>query len=335
MNADVISLNSGGSENIIINPDQNIEGFFFCTPNTCASLGYDCGTWADGCGGTLDCSTCASGYTCTAGMCVADAVPPDSPGGGGPTTPTINLNVTPTEFNIKLAINTNVEKIIKVTNLGSTSTTINIRQQNLEDMIILKETSLSLASGESKNLNVVFVALNQTGIFTGKILIGNKQVLVTLNIKTKLLLFDSNIVVLNKGYKISQGDKLKTQVTLIPMGDDNRLDVTLNYEIKDYEGEIYLTQSETLLVEKQINFKRNFDTGGLPLGKYIIGLELIYPDGVAPSSAHFDVVAKIPIDFANLIFYLIIAILIIAILLVIFLIVKKRKKETSQEQNQK
>jgi hypothetical protein len=116
------------------------------------------------------------------------------------------------------------------------------------------------------------------------------------------------------------------------MGDDNRLDVTLNYEIKDYEGEIYLTQSETLLVEKQINFKRNFGTGGLPLGKYIVGLELVYPNGVAPSSAHFDVVAKIPIDFANLVFYLIIAILIITILLVILQIVKKSKKEKSQTQ---
>jgi len=333
VNADVISLNSGGSGNIIINPYKNIEGFFFCSPDTCAGLGYNCDSWSDNCGGTINCGTCASGYTCTAGICTAAPVSPG--GGGGTPTPTINVNVTPTEFNIKLAVNTNIEKTIKVTNLGSSSINIDIKQLNLDDLIILKETSLNLASKESKDLHVVFVAPSQPGIFTGRILIGNKQILVILNVKTKLLLFDSNIIVLNKDYKVPQGDKLKTQVTLIPLGDEDRLDVTLNYEIKDYEGEIYLTQSETVLAEKQINFKRDFGTGMLPLGKYIIGLELIYPNGVAPSSAHFDVVEKVPINFGILVFFLIAAILIVSILIIILLIVKKRRKKNSKEEVEK
>jgi len=325
VNADIISWNSGGDSQMCINSGGGIEGCFFCTPDTCASLGYDCDSWPDGCGGTLDCRTCGSGYTCTSGTCTAVEVPPSGNGGPG-VTPTININVTPTEFNIRLAVNTNVERTIKVTNLGTNQITVSISQYGLDNMVILGETSLTLATRESKDLNVVFVALSQPGIFTGKILVGNKQVLVTLNIKTKLLLFDSNIVVLNKDYKVPQGDKLKTQVTLIPLGDEDRLDVTLNYEIKDYEGNIYLTQSETVLVEKQINFKRSFGTGMLPLNQYIIGLELVYPNGVAPSSAHFDVVEKVPFSFANLVFYLIIAILIIAILLVIVLIIRRREK---------
>ena len=32
-----------------------------CTPTTCAKLGYMCGTWGDGCGGTLNCGTCPTG----------------------------------------------------------------------------------------------------------------------------------------------------------------------------------------------------------------------------------------------------------------------------------
>jgi len=333
VNADVISINSGGSPNIIINPDTYIEGFFSCVPDTCTSLGYECGrTWDDACGATLDCGSCASGNICnSARSCVAEEAPPGNGNGNGGAAPIVNINVTPTEFNIRLAINTNVERVIKVTNLGSSSINVSVRQQNLGDMVILKQTFLELAPGETKDLNVVFVALSQTGIFTGRILIGTKQVLVSLNIKTKLLLFDSNIIVLNKGYKVAQGDKLKTQITLIPLGDEERLDVTLNYEIKDYDGNVYLTQSETVLVEKQMNFKRNFDTGGLPLGKYIMGLQLVYPGGVAPSSAHFDVVERIPIDFGNLIFYLIIAILVAAILIVIVFIIKKRKQGISQE----
>jgi hypothetical protein len=39
-----------------------------CTPETCASLGYQCGSVSDGCGGTLNCGTCTQG-TCNAGVC--------------------------------------------------------------------------------------------------------------------------------------------------------------------------------------------------------------------------------------------------------------------------
>ncbi len=325
MSADVISLNSGGSDDIIINSGANIEGFFSCTPDTCVSLGYNCDSWSDGCGGTLDCSTCASGYTCTAGICVAEGVTPGNGGGA----PVADINVTPTEISLTMAIDTAVDRIIKITNLETSTLTVYIFQYGLDNMVILGETSLQLAPGETKNLNVRFVAPGEAGNYVGKIIIGNKQVLVSLNIKTKLLLFDSNIIVLNKDYKVAQGGKLRTQVTLIPMGDEDRLDVTLNYEIKDYDGNIYLTQSETLLVERQMNFKRDFGTGMLPLGQYIVGLELVYPNGVAPSSAHFDVVERVPIDFGNLVFYLIIAILAISILIVISLIIRKRKQEIS------
>ena len=62
------------------------------------------------------------------------------------------------------------------------------------------------------------------------------------------------------------------------------------------------------------NFKRNFDTGQLPLDKYIVGLELVYPGGVAPSSAHFEVVEKI-ILVGEIYLYLTTAILLILIII--------------------
>lgn len=332
VNSDILSINSGGSGEVVINPGSYIEGFFSCIPYTCSGLGYECGTWDDDCGGTLNCGTCASGYSCTSGVCVADTPPggDDPGGGGGAGVSTTNLLVSPMEFNINLAVNTNKEETISVTNLGTSTVNISIRQQNLGNMVILEQTFLELAAGESKNLNLVFVALSQTGIFTGKIFVGTKQVLVSLNIKTKLSLFDSNIAVLNKDYIVEQGDDLMTEVTLIPMGDPDRLDVTLNYLIKDYNDKTYLTKSETLLVEEEIDFKRDFGTGILPLGDYIIGLELVYPNGIAPSSAHFQVVEKKPSSLlGKLAFFLIILILIISIFIVLFFIIRKKKEQTS------
>lgn len=320
INADIISINSGGSNDIIINPETYIEGFFFCTPDTCASLGYNCGSWSDGCGNTISCGSCASGYTCSAGTCSAG-----TSGDGGPSA-AVNIAVIPGAISLTMVINTAVDQEIQIKNLRTSQQIVSISQSGLDNMVILNETSITLEGGETKSITARFVAPSDPGIYTGKILIGDKQVLVRLNVKTKLLLFDSNIVVLNKDYKVPQGDKLKTQVTLIPLGDEERLDVTLNYEIKDYDGKVYLTQSETLLVEREIDFKRNFGTGILPIGKYVIGLELIYPNGVAPSSAHFEVVKKVPLNFGNLVFYLIISILIISISIVILLIVRRKKK---------
>ncbi len=45
-----------------------------CVPQTCASLGKNCGMQDDGCGGTIDCGRCPSGMTCFDGVC--GAVPP-------------------------------------------------------------------------------------------------------------------------------------------------------------------------------------------------------------------------------------------------------------------
>lgn len=333
--ADVISLNSGGTENIIINPVEQIEGFFFCSPRSCADLGYDCGSWSSGCGNTIYCGTCASGSTCTSGVCTV--VPSDGDGAAaagavaGAAAPVATVSVIPTSINLDMAINTNVEQTILVTSTTSTSQTANVSQQSLDNMVILGATSLALEPGQTKPLSVIFVAPGTPGIYTGSIIIDGKTIPVALNVKTKLLLFDSNIVVLNKDYQVPQGNKLKTEVTLVPLGDKERLDVTLNYVIKDYNGKIYLTKSETLLIEERVNFNRDFDTGMLPLGKYVIGLELIYPNGVAPSSAHFEVVEKPPVNvFGILVMILIILILLIGIIILIVLIIRRLKKKKAE-----
>jgi len=50
-----------------------ILDFGQCAPATCQALGKNCGTIADGCGGSLDCGTCAAGLLCSANVCVACA----------------------------------------------------------------------------------------------------------------------------------------------------------------------------------------------------------------------------------------------------------------------
>ncbi|MDP2908063.1 MAG: hypothetical protein Q8O03_09105 [Nanoarchaeota archaeon] len=57
----------------IYNKDNKANGKTTCVPSTCSSLGKECGTWSDGCGGTLKCATCATGQ-CTEGKCAVKCV---------------------------------------------------------------------------------------------------------------------------------------------------------------------------------------------------------------------------------------------------------------------
>lgn len=333
------SLN-GGATNITLTPNASSSGFTG-TASGLSNQAYILNAY---------CNDSLGNKNYTESVAFTVNVPVTPPGGGGTTggetgaeATTSLISVEPSEINLNIVVNTTVEQVVKVTNLDSSSIVFSVRQQNLDKNTIVsfwddvnKEwtatLSLNLTGGESKNLRIIFAALEQTGIFTGNIIIGTKTIPVSLNVRTKQLLFDSNIVVLNENYTVEQGDKLKTVVTLIPMGEKERLDVTLNYVIKDYSGKIYLTQKETLLVEEQMEFKRNFDTGILPIGKYIVGLELVYTNGVAPSSAHFEVVEKKPTGiFGKIVFFLIIIILIILILIVILLIRRTQKNKNQKE----
>jgi hypothetical protein len=339
VSSDVISVNSGGSEQIIINPDIYIEGFYsggFCGDGIIdIGIGEQCDNGAANGVCPATCST-----SCATNSC--EVTPPEGGGGaggggGGGAAVVQNLDVSPEIFDVTLAINTNLQQTITVINLGSSATTISVSKNmfdenaNPVDMILLDTTSFTLNAGESRDINVIFIALNDTGIFTGNIRIGNVDIPVTMNVKTKLLLFDSNIVVLNKDYLVVKGDDLKTRVTLIPLGEKERLDVTLDYKIRDYTGKIYLTQKETMLIEERINFNKNFGTGSLPIGRYVVGLELKYSNGVAPSSAHFEVVTRVPITFGSIVLWLIILIIIIAVIILIIILYKRRKKESEEE----
>jgi hypothetical protein len=334
ISADILSLNSGGTGNIILNPSEYIEGFFWgdvCVPYTCVSLGYNCGVHLDGCGSTIDCGSCGTGYSCSSGVCVSDSGTPSGPGGpGGPEFPPIvvqNLEVSPANINVNLAVNTNLEQLIQIKNLGS-SVNISISSEGLGNRVLIEEQSISLNTGETKTIKVLFVASSQTGIFTGNLLVGQKKIPIAMNVKSKLLLFDSAIEVLNENAQVKSGGKLKTKITLIPMGDPSRLDVFLNYTIEDYNGTIYFSKTESVLVEEQMEFERTFSTNKIPAGSYIIGFVLSYPNGIAPASDHFEIVSNL---FGKIILILIILILIVLITLIVFIIWKRRQEEEEEE----
>ncbi len=349
--ADIISVNSGGSQGLIINPDEYLEGFFFGDVEVLST-----------CGNNIVESPyeeCDDGNTNNGDGCSATCQDEDdgSSGGGGsssteeriPGQPYIRID--PDKIERGVLTNTNIEETVGITNLDRINpTNFSIRSAGFDSDLIVsfwdelnkKWTDsfyLNLSAGGIYELRIRFTSPEEPGNYTGTIHIDGKNVSVILNFQKRPLLFDSNIIVSNRDYTVPQGEKLRTSVTLIPIGEKERMDVTLNYAIKDYENSVYLTRSETVLVENQINFKRNFDTGILPIGSYIITLDLIYPNGVAPSSAHFQVVeGRQSTLFGRIVFFLVNSILIIVILIIItvvFRIIRRSQKKKELDEKEK
>ena len=338
-NANVFNVTHSGDLHLsgatFITSDGRYENVHYgwCGDGVCDS-GEDstsCLTDCAGCGDGI-CNNGETCSTCSADCGICEVVGGGGGGGGGGTTPLTKtlpvvegISVDTSEINIYLVLSSNKERIVSIKNSGDVERVVKISSSNLDDIVLIKEETITLAPGESKDLDVRFIAPSKTGIYTGKINIGGKEILVSANVQSKELLFDAIIAVPEQDKNIDLGSQLDVQITLIPMGEDPRVDVTLNYVVKDYNGKTYLEESETILVEGQKNFQKRIPTSGLPTGNYIVGLEVVYPNGVAASSSHFQVVKKEPFSIKNILIVFI-AIVLIALIVVVYLFISYRNR---------
>ncbi len=233
-------------------------------------------------------------------------------GGGGATTGIVGIEED--SINVQMAINTIRTKQFTIENTLTTSARISIAVEGISDIVSIKENLFTLNAGESKTINIRISAPELPGIYVGKILVNGQVIPISVSVSTKELLFDVGVVIPDNHKKIRVGDKLESQITLIPMGEDPRLDITIEYTIRDFDGRVFLTESETMLVEGQKTFKKSFATQNLPEGNYVLGVELTYINGVAVSSSNFEIRGKSTIfsRYTTIIFGLVVAILIVA-----------------------
>jgi len=119
---------------------------------------------------------------------------------------------------------------------------------------------------------------------------GNKilaEIPVVINVKSSNFLFDVALSVDKR--IIGEGEDINVQVDLDQIGSGEGLDVAVTYVIKDFSGNNYFEISETFFVEGEKSYIKSLDSKGLPLGDYIVGLEVVYPGAFATASTKFSV----------------------------------------------
>jgi len=291
----------------------------------CSNCPGDCGECiycGDGiCNGAESCSDCPA----DCGAC--------SRGGGGGVSRKIleNIVVTPIILEVPLIQGSFKTRTFKIENKGLATSVINISLVGLESYIKIKkeDTSFILKSGKSKEITIEVYAPEKPGIYTGKILVNNKEVNVILNVDTKKIIIDLDVEI-EKGYEvINPRQKLPVIIRLQPLEKIHPLNITLEYIVKDFENNIHHDESETMIIGEEEIFRKSFSTDGMAVGEYIIGVKIIYEGEVSTESKDFKIKDFLEIPrFLELkvIIDIIIFILIFIILVILISHFKKHKE---------
>ncbi len=204
----------------------------------------------------------------------------------------LSVTIKPDSLTLNVINKENTTEEISLTNKGSKRVEIETEVVLLQDIIAIP-SKIILEAGESKSITVNVKPIEK-GLLTGRILfkINNtiiKEIPITVNVKSRKLLLNPKIIVIN-GNRLEENDKLKAKITILNEQSEEEINISAAYIIKDFYGNTFIEQSEILSISGKKEFIKEFSTENLGLGKYIIGIEIFYPEGFATASAEFEIV---------------------------------------------
>src|SRR3989344_302712 len=282
-----------------------------------ASIGFSVETTSSFCGdgacnGAETCSSCAG----DCGTCPAVSGP--SGGGGGVS----NFVIEENEFNIKIVSGESETNEAIIKNTGTNYITISVDVTGIGKYISFNTDSITLAPGQSVPLKFTINA-PEPGIYTGKIILKyqgiTREILVIVNVVSEGVLFDTAIILPELYRVVSVGQRLPAIIEIVEIGGETKVDVTINYLIKDFKGNTRFTETETFSVFGMKKFNKIFYTNGLEPGDYVVGIEVIYPGGFATSSTPFTISASNNVLRTWVIFGILFMAVVFIILLIIFI----------------
>jgi len=232
------------------------------------------------------------------------------------------------------------KKTVSITNPNDVPLRFGI-STNLDELVFISEGDFEIPARSEKTFSLTFVATEDVkpDVYAGKIFIstqyGKKEIPIIYEVRTKKALFDVSLNIPAKYKILDQGDDLFFQVTVFNLGEIGKVDVLLEYEIKDFEGRIITAFSETVAVETQASFSKVIKLPkDIKRGDYVILARAKYGLTVATASDLFSV-GRVKEIFVQ--YYIAVGIFVIIILLIVIIYILKRKrlKKVISSQNKK
>jgi hypothetical protein len=212
---------------------------------------------------------------------------------------------------------------IKMKNIGKADMNVTIITKGLDNILSLTSSNYVIINENSSQISTFKITAPKfAGVYTGKIIFNDKEVLVTINVNEDKVIFDLDLDILNNLRTLDLNETLLLNISFVPLNINNRIDSIIHYIIKDFYDNAKYYSNESLSINGAFTIFRNFSTNFLSGGDYIFGIELHYPDGVAVSSESFSIR---PEKFKVNLFYLFVLFLLFITLLIIIIIIFRKK----------
>jgi len=262
-----------------------------------------------------------------------------SPGGGGKI---YDFLVDRSLIEVELKQGETLKTSLKIKNTESISQEFKI-ENNLKDYSVVSEDSFVLAAGEEKIIQITFFTVDDStpGVYPGKIIIktsaNKKEIPVILTVNSKKSLFDVILDIPPKYLELLPGEDLLLHLTLLNLGDFERADVSIEYIIKDFEGNAILSQEDVAAVETQITLTKmiNIPSNIVPRD-YVAIAYVKYGDSFGISSKMFHVISKE--DKTRRTIYLILiltAIVLVLLAFILFIVLGRRIEKLENSSKEK
>lgn len=210
-------------------------------------------------------------------------------------------------------------EFLRITNIGGEKLDISLSVQGIKRLVLLDQENFVLLPGQYKDVAIDFFARESEfpDIYTGRITARTVQLIkgvnLILEVEKRSPLFDIRADIKDK--EISPGGILRTEIAMVNVGDQKKVDVALDYVIKNFNDETIFLEHETLAVDKSLILNREFEiSDDFPEGEYVFYVKLTYQEEIATSAVPFSVARRdysmfyivgIAIIFGIFLFYII------------------------------
>jgi hypothetical protein len=231
-------------------------------------------------------------------------------------------------------------KLINISNTGDTNLTITMNMENLQNFLIFPggetEITFDLKVGRTKSIQLNFFVSEEQepGVFPGKIVVtGNgieEIITVIVEIESEKALFDIDVEIPQRYKEVLPGEEVIMQLSIYNVERIGRVDVEIEYGLKDLAGNIIASENEVLAVEMQVSIVRSLNVPfGVKPGSYVLYAEVKYDDTIGTGTDIFSVIEKKEVGIQTIIIlslFLITVVMVSAFLLIIRF-VERRIKE--------
>jgi len=284
-------------------------------------------------------------YTSITTTISATTIPPQPPGPGPspgpspiPTQPSariVNFSTDVDLIKVLLTPSKTEKKMIKISNNGKTKLNLTGKIQDINQLSYFTEGGteykFELNVNDTKEIEINFFTKKdqEAGIYPGKVVFTGdgieRTVLVIVEVESEKPLFDVKVETLPEYRMVYPGNKVMAQLTIYNLGKIGRVDVNVEYGIKDWDGNVIISRNETLAVETQVSVVENLNLPStIKPNSYIFYSRVSYSNVIGTGSDTFLVIERIRLRIP-LLYWLLIIIILILMFVLFYKLRKKRK----------